>query len=220
MNNISKIVFVFTGILASLVLIFFIIEIWSITRKKKKKTQGVCKSHIIRFDDYNPRKARSPEYKLHLALSSMEFIVPTSGKRLDLSFLQASCGSLKDNAVLRLLVESINSHMRNEVHVSSRNLYLLSIDVYHRQAVDRITFSRPSDTLVLECNGLTAMACVSLHGDLVVRSERCLKTMLELHSGKRDVVLLNLNPRYSRLVFIDVSVDVLVLRFSTGTGLV
>lgn len=212
-------VFVVVGILVVAILAVLAHEIWVVTKKRNKEVPGVRKYHVIRFAD--PKATDLSHQIIHKALGLVQHHVPLRGARINMFFLRSKLLSLRDNNALRFLVNGLNIRMRNDIQVSSRNLYIASVYYYVRCPISGLILSGDSDELPIDLNYCTALACFSLHDQMCVRfaiGDQIKEEVVE--AGQKDIVLLNLNRRSISKAYIGVRNDVMVIKFAPATSLV
>lgn len=193
-------------------------EIWVVSKKEHRQSTGVRKVAIVRFSSSKRNHELKSVVGLQRALELIPYVLPSQGYRHHLEFLHASISTLADNAVLRLVVDCVTVMLRKQAHVSSRNLYLRSIDFYHRQPLIKTNSDAPR-RLTLPCQNVTALVLVGLQGNITMTYSRSKESHV-VNVNKLDVILAGLNHRDSKPVSVDVETDLLVLQFSTIVCLV
>ena len=192
-------------------------ESWIISKKKYKENAGVRKMYIVRFAD---NKQSTPSLiGLRRALEMITYTLPAHGYRNHINFLCANISSLRDNVVLRALVDCSTVLLRYKAHVSSRNMYLRSINIFHRQSVVANARVGQSDRLTVTCANITALVIVGLHGFVDVHYMSGSTTECCERANILDTVFIGSNHLQSKNIFIDVEADVLVIQFAAATSL-
>ena len=192
-------------------------ESWIIGRKKYKENSGARKIYIVRFTE--PSQSAKSLIGLRRALEMIAYTLPAHGYRVHINFLCTYIHTLRGNVVLRALVDCSTVILRYKAHVSARNLYLRSINIFHRQSVVANARVGLSDRLALSCENSTALVIVGLHGFVDVHYTSGATTMCSERADALDAVFIGTNHLSSKPIYIDVEADVLILQFAAATSL-
>ena len=172
---------------------------------------------MLRFNDND--QSTSSLKGLRRALEMITYTLPANGQRTHIHFLHANISSLENNLVLRALVDCVTVILRSKAHVSSRNMYLRAINIYHRQSIVANTRFGPCDQLTIACTNTTALALVGLHGFINVHYTSG-TTPISERAEVLDMLLIGANHLQPKPISIDVEADILVIQFSSCTSLI